>query len=552
MIEYRYSNCREEYSLKFRKIISVSLLLTVFLLALAGCSDNRPSIADKTIVYGLANDPRTLDPQMASDSASITAIEALFEGLTRLDTNGDATPGVAERWESNADSTEFTFYLRQDAKWSDETPVTADDFIFAFRRAVSPQTNSPMSTQMFCIKNARQINAGQLPLEQLGVTAVDEHTLKIDLEYSYPDFPTLTANAAFMPCNQEFFESTAGRYGLESSYVLGNGPFKIDGKYGWAHDQYLNLIRSSTYSGASEPLPSNIKFLIDGDEIDLSDPIAALKNEEVDAVPISSSQVEEAKALGCTIVSFQDSTWGLAFNTSAGLMKNVNIRKAFVQAFDRSNVLSHKPNDTTEADAILLPDTTFLGKNYRKLAGNPSLLSHDSNAAQTLKIGLSELGLSDIESISVLCPDDENIKLMLNEMIIAWNSQFNHYFNMQAMDESTLQSRVKSGNYQMALFPITPDSDGPLPVLSLFRSDANGNFTGYSNAQYDSLLDKAENTGGTEAASHYAAAENYLSQQAVFYPLYYSKRYYAMAKGVSGIVFHPYQGGVDFIGAGKE
>ncbi|MFU0831378.1 MAG: Dipeptide-binding protein DppE [Oscillospiraceae bacterium] len=534
----------------FRKMISI--LLSVFLLVLAGCSSSRPSNADKTIIYGLANDPTTLDPQMASDSSSITAIQALFEGLTRLDSNGNAAPGVAERWQANENSTEFTFYLRSDAKWSDETPVTADDFVFAFQRAVSPQTNSPVSMQMFCIKNARLINSGQLPPEQLGVTAVDEHTLKIVLEYPYPDFPKLTANAAFMPCNQEFFESTAGRYGLDSSYVLENGPFEIDGRYGWAHDQYLNLKRSSTYSGASEPLPSNIKFLIDGEEIDLSDPIAALENEEVDAVPVSASQAEEAKALGCTIVSFQDSTWGLAFNTSSNLMKNVNIRKAFVQAFDRSQVLSHKPSDTTAADAILLPDTTFLGKNYRELAGSPSLLPQDSNAAQTLETGLSELGLSGMESVIVLCPDDENVKLMLNEMIIAWNSQFHTYFNMQAMDESTLQARVNSGNYQIALFPITPDSDGPLQILSLFRSGANGNFTGYSNAQYDALLEKAENTGGTEAASQYAAAENYLSEQAVFYPLYYSKRYYAMAKGVSGIVFHPYQDGVDFISAGKE
>lgn len=533
-----------------RKMISI--LLAVFLLILTGCSDSGPSNADKTIIYGLANDPKTLDPQMASDSASITSIEALFEGLTRLDTNGDAAPGVAERWEANENSTEFTFYLRSDAKWSDETPVTADDFVFAFRRAVSPQTNSPVSAQMFCIKNARPIHSGQLSSEQLGVTAVDEHTLKIVLEYSYPDFPKLTANAAFMPCNQEFFESTAGRYGLESSYVLENGPFEIDGKYGWAHDQYLNLKRSSTYSGAGEPLPSNIKFLIDGEGIDLSNPIAALKNEEVDAVPVSVSQAEEAKTLGCTIVSLQDSTWGLAFNTSSDLMKNVNIRKAFVQAFDRGNILSHKPSDTTEANAILLPDTTFLGENYRQLAGSPSLLPQDSNAAQTLSIGLSELGLKDVESVNVLCPDDENIKLMLNEMIIAWNSQFHNYFNMQAMDESTLMARVNSGNYQIALVPITPDSDGPLQVLSLFRSGANGNFTRYSNTQYDSLLEKAENTGGTAAASHYAAAENYLSEQAVFYPLYYSKRYYAMAKGVSGIVFHPYQGSVDFISAGKE
>ena len=536
----------------YRRMVSVSLVLTVLLFCLVGCKDNKASNADKTIVYGLTSDPKTLDPQMAADSTSITAIEALFEGLTRLDADGNAIPGVAKRWESNANSTEFTFYLRSDAKWSDDTPVTADDFVYALHRAVLPQTNSPSASQTFCIKNAKQIYSGQLSPENLGVTAVDEYTLKISLAYSYPDFPKLTASAIFMPCNQEFFTSTSGRYGLESAYVLENGPFCIDGKYGWVHDQYLNLKRSSNYSGEKTPLPASIKFLIDGNGFNSDDPVDALENGDIDAIPISASQVEEAKAIGCTVISFQNSTWGLSFNTSSDLMKNEKIRQAFIQAFDREKVLSYKPLDTEKADTILLPNTTFLGENYRKLVDSPSLPSQDSNAAQTLAEGLAELGLSDISSISVLCPDDENVKLMLNEMIISWNSQFHNYFNMETMDEATLQSRVSSGNYEIALFPITPDSDGPSQVLSLFSSSANGNFTNYNNAQYDTLLAKAESTGGLEAASLYAAAEDYLNQQAVFYPLYYSKRYYAMAQGVSGIVFHPYQGGVDFISAGKE
>ncbi|QAT49174.1 peptide ABC transporter substrate-binding protein [Caproiciproducens sp. NJN-50] len=539
----------------FRKMIAVFLVFAVLPFVLTGCKSGRPSNADKTIAYGLTDEPKTLDPQIASDSSSIIAIQALFEGLARLDAKGNAVPGAAERWQANSDSTEFTFSLRSTAKWSDQKPVTADDFVYAFRRAVSPQTNSPVCSQMFCLKNARQINAGKLAPEKLGVSAADSHTLKVDLEYSYPDFPKLTANSVFMPCNQAFFESTSGRYGLDSSFVLGNGPFRIDGKYGWAHDQYLNLKRSSSYSGGQAPLPSNVNFRVNGEDTDLSDPVAALKNGTVDAVSVSHAQALEAQTDGCTIASFQDSTWGLCFNTSSDLMKNVNVRKAFLQALDRKKVLAHLPRDASAADAIFLPGTTLLGENYRKLAGSPFLLSQDAKAAQTLASGLSELGISGsgkMGSVNVLCPDDENVKLMLNEMIISWNTQFHNYFNLEAMDESSLLSKVESGNYVAALYPVRPDGDGPAQVLSLFRSKDKGNFTGYSNAAYDSLLAKAENGTGTEAATDYAAAEEYLNRQAVFYPLYYGKRYYAMAKGVSGISFHPYQGGVDFINAGKE
>ena len=533
-------------------MVFIFLACTVLLFAQTSCGKGGPSNGGKTIEYGLSQEPKTLDPQIADDPSSFIAIQALFEGLTRLDADGSARPGVAERWEGGEDSTVFTFHLRGGAQWSDKTPVTAGDFVFAFRRALSPQTGSPSCAQMFCIQNARKVNSGELAPDQLGVEAKDAHTLVVRLESSYPDFPKLTALPVFMPCSQKFFESTAGRYGLEANCVLGDGPFQIDGKYGWIHGKYLNLRRSSTYSGDREPLPSNVDLNVDGGNIDLSDPVALLKSGTVDAAAVTSAQAGEASAAGCSIVSFQDAAWGLCFNAASGPMKNADVRRAFVQAFDRGQVLSHPAKNTEAADAILLPNTTFLGEDYRKLAGGPFYLKRDANAAQTLAKGLGGLGLSQMPSVSVLCPDDQNVKLMLNEMIIAWNAQFHNYFNLEALDESTLLSRVAAGSYQIAICPLRPNSDGPDSVLSLFRSTAAGNPAKLSDSAYDALLDRAEAGSGTKAAADYAAAEKYLNEQAVFYPLYYEKNCYAMAPGVTGIVFRPFRGGVDFIGAGKE
>lgn len=532
-------------------MVSVFLLCTVLLFTQTSCGKG-PSNGGKTIEYGLSQEPKTLDPQIADDPSSFIAIQALFEGLTRLGADGSARPGVAERWESGADSTVFTFHLRSGAEWSDKTPVTAGDFVFAFRRALSPQTASPACAQMFCIQNARKVNAGQLAPDQLGVEAKDARTLVVRLESSYPDFPKLTALSVFMPCSQKFFESTAGRYGLEADCVLGNGPFRIDGKYGWVHGQYLNLRRSATYSGDRQPLPSSVNLNVNGGKIDLSDPVALLKSGTVDAAAVTSAQAAEASSAGCSIVSFRAAAWGLCFNTASGPMKNADVRRAFAQAFDRKQVLSHLAKNTEAAETILLPETTFLGQNYRKLAGGPFYLKRDANAAQTLAKGLGGLGLSEMPSVSVLCPDDLNVKLMLNEMIIAWNSQFHNYFNLEALDESKLLSRIASGNYQLAICPLKPNSDGPDSVLSLFRSTAAGNPAKFSDPAYDALVDRAEAGSGAKAAADYAAAERYLNEQAVFYPLYYEKSYYAMAPGVTGIAFHPFQGGVDFIGAGKE
>lgn len=530
-------------------------LCLIILLSCASCGKKAAKNANKNFNYALASEPKTLDPQIATDSPAVVAIEALFEGLARLDKNGEAYPGVAEKWVSNADSTVFTFTIRTGAKWADDkkTPVTANDFVFAFRRALSPQTGSTTCSQMFCIKNAKEVNAGTLPEDQLGVTAKDANTLVVQLNYSYPDFPVRTASAVFMPCNQKFFESTSGRYGLESTYVLGNGPFEIDGDYGWEHGKYLNFIRSTTYLGNKKPLPSSLKFNIAGKDTDISDPTALLTAKTTDAIQIPIEKVNAATAAGCAISSFEDTTYGLAFNVQSDVMKNKNIRKAFIQSFNRAAVTKDLPKNVDLAESIMPPSTTWMGKSYLTLASSgSSYLKQDNNAAALLATGLSELSLKQLPSISVICPDNAAVKLMVNEMISTWNNKFDDYFNIEPLSDDVLAARINSGNYQIALCPIEPDSDGPLSVLSLFKSGAKQNQVGLKDAAFDAMLTNAEKQSGSKAVSAFVSAEKYLNEQAVFYPLYYEKQYYATAKGVTGVVFLPYGAGVDFIQAGKE
>lgn len=527
------------------------ILAAAMIFSFSACKKGGPQNAGKTIRYSISADPTTLDPQIAADTPSIIAVEALFEGLTRLDANENPQPGVAETWEHNADNTQFTFHLRANAQWSDKdygSAVTAENFVFAFRRALDPKTGSTTCSQMYCIKNAKKIHAGQLSTDQLGVAAKDDKTLVVSLEYSCPDFPKLTAAAVFMPCNEKFFNYTAGRYGLETAYVLGNGPFCIDGAYGWEHGKSMNLAKSDTYAGKRAPLPSAVDLTVgSGDAATLAASLA-----KFDAVQVTASQLDAAQALGCTFVSVQDTTWGLCFNTQSQIFKNEKMRRAFLQAFSRKAVLAHLPKGSAAAENIILPSTTLDGQVYRTLAGGPFYLKQDAKASQTLYAGMKELGVSDLEALAVLCPDDTNTKLMVNEMIASWNSQFNNYFNINPQSASSLNSLVLSGDYAVAVCSIKPGGDGPLSTLSLFASSSSANPAGLKDPAYDALLAVAQSKSGAGAAAAYAEAEKYLNQKAVFYPLYYEKSYYALAKGVTGIIFHPYGGGVDFIGAGKE
>lgn len=537
------------------KKLGAVLLCLCLLLPFCACGKKLPKTANKDFTYQISEEPKTLDPQVASDSGALIAIEALYEGLARLDAKGEAYPGVAEKWVSNSSRTEFTFTLRQDAKWADKngTPVTAQDFVYAFRRALDPATGSKTCAPLFAIKNAEKIHSGQLGTASLGVSAKDDHTLVVELEYADPDFPALTALAVFMPCNETFFKSTDGRYGLDYKYLLGNGPFEIDGKYGWEHDVSISMARSDTYTGNSTPLPSSLKLTIEGTDNKITDPVSALTSKKVDAIGLTSSQADDAEAAGCTLTSFQNITWGLCFNTQSGLMKNQKVRTAFVQALNRSALLKLLPKGTTAASSVICPSVSLDGNKYLSLIGNRTFfLKQSSSAASLLSAGLAELPGQDLKNVSVLCPDNSSVKLVINQMIADWNSKFNSYFSMEPLDDDTLAQRIKTGNYQMAVCPIQPDSGDPYGTLSLFRSGETSNPARFSSADFDATLAAARMKTGSSALSGYMDAETILSSQAVFYPLYYDKTYYASAEGVTGIIFHPFSDAIDFIQAGKD
>lgn len=535
--------------MKLKRLLSALLALCV-LLAFSGCGSKKDEAADKTIHYYAGQEPRTLDPQVADDSAARLAIGALYEGLARLDENGDAVPGAAESWSANDSSTVFTFQLRKDAVWSDGSAVTAADFVFAFRRALDPQTQSAVCRPLYVVKNARKVNTGGLSADQLGVRAEGDKTLVVELEYSYAQFPALTAGSVFMPCKEVFFQQTQGKYGLETQYILSNGPFEMGGKYSWDHKKQIKLARSDTYKGTKAARPSALVFSLSGSDVDVSDPIKALSDSSVDAIALPEQQVQQAQKLGFSVTSFQDVTWGLVFHTQDELMKNEKIRQGLIEAIPREKLLQYLPENSQAADYIIGAQAVLRGKNYRQQAtGVSGYLPQSTKSASLVQTGLKELGHPEFSRVTVLCPNTEQAKRMVNELLVAWNSLTGQYFSMQPMDESELQKAVAAGDYQIALTGIYPQQDDGL--LSVFRSDSAQNPARLADPNFDSLLLTAERSGDSAALSAYVQAENYLSTRAVFYPIYYKNSYYACAAGVSGIVFRPNNGGVDFLNAGK-
>ena len=535
--------------LHLKRLLAVLLSLIILLILPVGCKKKPPKGADGHFSLVLGAEPVTLDPQVCTDTAGLTLIRAVFEGLATLDEEGKAQPGMAESWDSAGD-TVFTFHLREDAKWygtgvEEDIPLTANDFVFAFRRALSPDTGSSLASRLFCIQNARAVNSGTLPPEALGAYAADDHTLTVTLEYPCPNFPEMTASSVFMPCNEDFFYSTSGKYGISNNTLLTNGPFKFAGYYAWEPYSHIELSRYISYKGERDVWPESLSFHIGEAEIDLSDPVSLLLSEELQAVSLTEDQAEKAEQAGLTVLTAEHGVCGLVFNTEDEQMQYEMLRRIFLGSIDRSFLMEELPPHVQKADDILSPLLLCSGYSYRSLTES-SLYYRGNVSGDQIGQALSGLNLSSLPSVSILCEDREDIKQLINQLIICWNGTLGGYFNMEPVSRSELFSRVLSGDYQIALYELAPVGNSVGDLLELFVSGNPGNPAGFSSSVYDQYV---RDLYGANALSSCLSAEKYLNDHCVFYPVFYTYSYYGLSQASSGISALPFRGGADFASA---
>lgn len=202
------------------------------------------------ITISIDTEPPSLDSAIAEDTLSRDLIGLMNEGLVRLDSRLNILPGVAERWEQ--DGRTVRFFLRSDAVWEDGTPVTAHDFVYAWRRLVNPETGASGSTSyVWMIENGTEILKGELPPDQLGVRAINDRHLEVDLTTPAPFFTEIVAGVPYFPLKQSFVEATGEKFAAEPSRLLANGPFRLTG---WVHGASLRFERNPSYWGSDQEI----------------------------------------------------------------------------------------------------------------------------------------------------------------------------------------------------------------------------------------------------------------------------------------------------------
>ena len=451
------------------KAIALTLtLFTVFLLT--ACAN---TYQDAIIYFEIPEKPYTVDPQTASTDSELVIVNNIFEGLLRKNESGAIVYGVCESFEYN--NLTYTFKLKEDILWSNEEPLTADDFVFAFQRAVSPETQAPFASRLFPIENAKDIYEGKKSPETLGVSAPDSTTFVIKLSYEDENFEESLTTSVAMPCNEKFFEERAGKYGLSAENTLSCGSYKLTK---WNKETFgIRLYSNSLYTGTFSARNSAIYITKSEDET----AIERLIGNNVDIAFIDSSLSDTAIQNGLETVDYENICWLLTISSDF----SENLRKSLSMLVSSEVYRADLKTGYSAANSIF-PAAVESG------VGSSGITVYNLEAAKTLFAKeVSKFEDKKFPSgVKLYYYDNGIIKPIVTDIVGHWQNNLGAFVNIEAVNNpEKLTPELKNQTLDMAVFPVRADSANTEEYLSNFGI----NVSGQNNAEIQTNLLKSSN-----------------------------------------------------------
>lgn len=472
----------------------------------------------------------SMDPSKVTDEYGFQFVGATMEGLYRLGEDGEIKEGIAKgEPEVSEDGLTWTFKLREDAKWSNGDPVTAHDFVYSWQRAVKPETKSEYGPYMMAgvIKNADEISKGELPVEELGVKAIDDYTLEVQLANPTPYFESLTTFGTFMPLNQKFVEEHGENFATSEATLLFNGPFKLDIKDDNQNITQANewkLVKNEDYWDADTVQLEEINFVVSKDP----QTNVNLYNEgDIDRADLSADLVDQYISHDDYRIVPQASVFYLKMNQERKgeqtPLANKNIRNAINNAIDREALVNVLNNGSIAATGLIPKDFVTVpgGGDFREENGDFAAYDKDT-ALEAWNKGLEELGVDSIE-LELLTDDAEGATKTFNENL-AHQLETNLPGLKVNIKPVPFKNRLQldtDQDYELQVAGWGPDYLDPFTFLSLFVTDGGNNKMGYSNAEYDQLISETQTTTDQEQRyQKFLEAEKILLEESGIAPLY--------------------------------
>lgn len=509
------------------------LLLLATLLALSGMG----FAAEKEIVYNLGVEPQTIDPVLNNSQDGSNVIVNLFDGLVRIGFDDAPEPGCAERWEVSENGMSWTFHLRQGLKWSDGAPMTAEHFRFGFLRLLDAGNASPNAYMAFFIKNGEAFFNGKAKAEDVGVTAVDDLTLRIDLEYRTPLILDYLSYHIFYPARADVVEKEPRSWTTKSDFPC-NGPFLMRE---WKHNSEMTLVKNPNYWDAENVKLDKIRIVM---ITDTNTALAAFKAGKIDLLDMLPPQMTpqllqsgEAKAINTLGTSFA------IFNMTKAPFDNPLVRRAFTLAIDR-RAMVEKVSMGGQKPAVALipygmpglkPDKDFRAedKDYlperadpetaKKLLAEAGYPNGEGFPRVTYKYNLNPINKAVAEALQAMWKQNLNVEVELS------NEEWKVFIDTR-----------NQKNFDIARYAYIADFFDAGNMLEQWLTDSHENVAGYSNLEYDALIkDSMRQMNHDKRIEDMHKAEAILMRDLPLLPLYFYSTPYMESKRVKGIYLSP-------------
>lgn len=521
-----------------RSLAILTVFAMVFLAACGAGGDSNKEAKDQVLNLGyMASEPPSLDPAKATDDQSGIVLRHVMEGLANVDEEGNPTPGVAEKWEESKDGTKFTFHLR-DAKWSNGDPVKASDFEYAWKHVLDPETAAEYANQLFYLKNGEKYNAGKAKAEDVGVKALDDKTLEVELEKPTPYFVALTAFYTLLPVNEKVAKENDKWHSEAKSYVS-NGAFTLDE---WKHDSKITLKKNKDYWQADKVKLTQINLPFHNDQ---KTAYQLYQSGELDAGNSNTIPTDMTKKLlddGKAKRKDKLGTYAYLYNVEEKPFNNAKIRKAFSMALDRQAIV----DEILQNGAI--PANGWVPKGMPDFdSGKDWTESHDEKyieptpqakeAKKLLKEGMKEEGWDKLPTVSLEYNTDEGHKKIAEAAQQMIKKNLGVDVKLSNSEWKVFLEKLNTGDFQMARYGWLPDYIDPMSYMDMWVTGDGNNSTNFSNKEYDKLIKEAKSTNDQKkrmAALH--KAEDILMDEMPFAPVYYYAEVYQHKDNVKNII----------------
>ncbi|MCS6091723.1 peptide ABC transporter substrate-binding protein [Lactobacillus sp. LMY-20] len=533
--------------MKKRSVLAVVMsLVLVTVLAACGKHNSQSSGNGKYASSQVLNlsYPSSLDSIDISNMSGYGSTGNIFESLYRLGKNGSITPGLAKSTKVSKDGKTYTFTIRN-AKWSDGSKITAQDFVYSWKRTVTPATKSQYAYLFSGVKNADEIVAGKKSPSTLGVKAQGEHTFIVTLDKPITYFKKLMTYPLFGPISEKAVKKWGSKYATKAQYMLYSGPFKLTGWTGTNNS--WQFVKNNQYWDKKAVHLQKINYTVNEST---TTTLNLFQEKKLDITQLASEQVKNMKSssdyttypysiTAFLVYNFQDSN-----ATIKKALNNAKIRQAISLSINRKTLVKNVIGDASTVSKTFVPQDLVkdakTGKDFADESTVKNSTSYNKALAQKLwKQGLKETGIKKL-SIQLLASNDEPNKPISQYLKSALEKNLDGLtVNLSNIPSKVASSRAQSGDFDLYLSGWGADFNDPISHLQIMTNNSGYNYGKYNSSTYNALVNKAQNQDANDTSARWQDminAEKTIMKDQGITPLYQTVYSYLQNPKVKGII----------------